>query len=866
MQKTVFLADYTSYPYELLSADLDIRVFDGRTDVRSVLRFRAKDPARPAPLVLNWKDMEIRAVRLDGAPVAYTTEGEKLTITDVTPAFTLEIENSIVPETNTSCAGFYANAARDLYSTQCEAEDFRRIAPFPDRPDVMTVFTVRIEADKARFPVLLANGNPMESGDSPEGRHYALWHDPHPKPCYLFALVVGDLVVAERRPFTTLSGRPVTLSIYTRKPDADQCAFAMDALIRAMRWDEQSYGREYDLDVFNIVAVHDFNMGAMENKGLNIFNAKLVLALPDLTTDRDYGAIERVIAHEYFHNWSGNRVTCRDWFQLSLKEGFTVFRENQYAKDVFNDAIERIDEVRLVKGRQFVEDAGPMAHPVQPKEYMEINNFYTLTVYEKGGEIIGMYKTLLGDAGYRRATDLYFDRHDGQAATIEDFLRCMEDVSGRDLTAQFRLWYDQAGTPVLRAGGRYDAAGRRYVLTLSQDIPYGGRPMLIPVKAGLIAADGREAAPTRVLELSAPSQDFVFEDIDDAGVLPSVLRDFSAPVRLVTDMDEAQLRFMMVHDSDGVNRWDAGQSLYLKAFGRCLEALRSGAPLPDEADMVAAVGALIDALKDTDRGLLAGMLILPEDGVLVEAFKPVDPAAIQAARDHLGALIGRVLAVQLRAVYDACAPASPAFTFDEAAVARRSLRNVALGYLVAGDAPGGAALAQTQYADAPTMTERLGALSAVKSLDHPVRGALLQDFYDRFKAWPLVIDRWFAVQAAANRPGVIAEIRALAAHPDFTLANPNRARALFGAGAFGGNLRWLHEISGEGYRLLAEYVLKMDGINEQIASGLAAPFLQWRSFAPALHPHARAAMQGILDAPGERSPGLYEILSKALKG
>ncbi|MBU6234500.1 MAG: aminopeptidase N [Alphaproteobacteria bacterium] len=857
------LADYTPYPYQLLKTELDVRVHDGRTDVKSTLRFKAKGAA--VPLVLNWKDMDIKAIRIDGVAVAYTTEGETLTIAATKPEFVLEVENSFVPEDNKSCAGFYANEARDLYSTQCEAEDFRRITPFPDRPDVLSVFTVRVEAEKAKFPTLLCNGNLQETGDAGHGRHFAVWYDPHPKPCYLFALVVGNLIVAEKSTFKTMSGREVELGIYTRQPDADQCAFAMDALKRAMKWDEDTYGREYDLDVFNIVAVHDFNMGAMENKGLNIFNTKLVLSRPDLTTDSEYINIDRVIAHEYFHNWSGNRVTCRDWFQLSLKEGFTVYRENSYGKDTFNREVERIGEVRTLKGHQFVEDAGSMAHPVQPKEYMEINNFYTLTVYEKGGEVIGMYKTLLGDATYRKATDLYFSRHDGQAATIEDFLKCMEDASGRDLKSQFRRWYDQAGTPSVKAEGRYDAAKRQYVLSLSQEVPYGGKPLLIPVKVGLIGSNGGEAAATRVLELTESAKEFVFENIGDANVVPSVLRDFSAPVNVLTNLTEDQLRFLMVHDTDGVNKWEAGQTLYINAFRRCLEAYKANKPLPAEGDLVKAVGGLIDNLKDTNRGLLAEMLALPDDGVLTETFKPADPQGIQAVRDHLSALIGKQLQKALLGVYEACAPKRTDFEFDEAAIARRALRNTALCYITDGDVDSGAKLAKAQYDTAPTMTERLGALNAVASTEHAIREALLKDFYARFKQYPLVIDRWFALQARANRKTVITEVRALTAHPDYTLTNPNRARSLFGVAGFGGNLAWFHEPTGEGYRLMAEFILKMDAINEQLAARILGPFKGWRAFDPKLHPFAKAALQSILDASGQRSAGVYEIVSKSLK-
>jgi aminopeptidase N len=889
MLQTTRLADYAPYPYLLLKADLTINVFDGYTRVSSKLHFKAKNEIRP--LVLNWKELDVQSLKLNGIETPYTTDGETLTIECQAHEFTLEIENTIKPEDNQSCSGFYANAARDLYSTQCEAEDFRRITPFPDRPDVLTIFTVRVEADKTKFPTLLSNGNLQETGTLENNRHFAIWHDPHPKPCYLFALVVGNLITAQKSTFTTLSGRKVELGIYTRAPDANQCAFAMESLKRAMLWDEETYGREYDLDVFNIVAVHDFNMGAMENKGLNIFNTKLVLALPDLTTDSEYINIDRVIAHEYFHNWSGNRVTCRDWFQLSLKEGFTVYRENSYGKDIYNREVERISEVRMLKGHQFVEDAGAMAHPVQPKEYMEINNFYTLTVYEKGGEIIGMYKTLLGPKTYRKATDLYFDRHDGQAATIEDFLQCMEDASGRDLKSQFRLWYDQAGTPTVNAEGHYDAAKQQYALTLSQEIPNGGKPMLIPVKVGLVGGNGYDIEITTVipaqagihgqekqipdlkhngslpsqgirscvvLELTEKLQTFTFENIIDANVVPSVLRDFSAPVNVERNLNEDQLRFLMVHDSDGVNKWEAAQTLYLNAFARCLKNKNA------ETALIQAISNLIDNLKNTNQGLLAEMLALPDDGILTEHFKPANPASLQAVRDYLSALIGRECAGALQDVYESCAPNSQDFELNADAIARRSLRNITLHYITCGDAKLGATLAQDQYNTAPTMTERLGALAAVKSLEHPVRTALLADFYARFKDYPLVIDRWFSLQASANLPRLIDDVRALAAHPDYTLTNPNRARSLFGS--FGQNLKWFHAPDGEGYKLLAEYILKMDAINEQLAARMAGPFKSWKSFDASLHPHAKAALQSILDAPGERSAGVYEIVSKSLRG
>ncbi|MGE0081100.1 MAG: aminopeptidase N, partial [Thiohalomonadaceae bacterium] len=750
---------------------------------------------------------------------------------------------------------------------------FRKITWFVDRPDNMTVFSTRIEADRARYPVLLSNGNRVAQGELDHGRHYAEWHDPFPKPSYLFALVAGDLACIEDR-FTTMSGRDVALRLYVQHGNEDKAGHAMASLKKAMRWDEEVYGREYDLDVYMIVAVDDFNMGAMENKGLNVFNSRYVLARPETATDADFMAIEGVIAHEYFHNWSGNRVTCRDWFQLSLKEGFTVFRDQQFSEDMTSGPVARINEVGVLRSQQFREDAGPMAHPVRPPSYQEINNFYTLTVYNKGAEVVRMLRTLLGPEAFRRGTDLYFARHDGQAVTTDDFVKAMEDASGMDLT-RFRRWYDQAGTPEVKAHGDYDAAARRYTLHFSQATPATlGQPeklpFHIPVAMALLGPDGRElplrlveetapAGTSRVLALTEAEQQFVFEDVD-ATPVPSLLRGFSAPVRLAFPYSDGDLAFLMAHDSDPFNRWDAGQRLALGVILRSLDARREGAaPALDEGLSAAFVATLRH--PTLDKSLIAQALTLPDEDYVAGFLDTIDPEAVHAARSGLKHALARAHRDALLAVYEENTDRGP-YTLDMAAVARRRLRNLCLAYLLQTGETALRALALTQYQGAGNMTDALAALTALVHTEGPEHAEVLVDFYRRWRHDPLVLDKWFTLQATSPLPGTLERVRELTAHPDFNLRNPNRVRALIGAFCQRNPARF-HDARGEGYALLAEHVLALDELNPQIAALLASPFTQWRRFDANRQALMRAQLERLLAKPG-LSRDVYEIASKSL--
>jgi aminopeptidase N len=736
----------------------------------------------------------------------------------------------------------------------------------------MAPMTVRLAANKAEYPVLLSNGNPVEAGDLPDGRHYAVWDDPFPKSCYLFALVAGNLGHIHDR-FTTASGREVTLGIYAAQSDLDKLDHAMRSLKAAMAWDEATYGREYQLDVFNIVAVGDFNMGAMENTGLNIFNTKYVLASPDTATDFDYAGVEGVIGHEYFHNWSGNRVTCRDWFQLSLKEGLTVFRDQQFSAEQSGEAVKRIGEVDRLRRSQFPEDSGPMAHPVRPDSYIEINNFYTPTVYEKGAEVVRMIRTLIGPAKFRMGMDLYFARHDGQAVTCDDYVQAMEDASGVDLT-QFRTWYSQAGTPLVSATGAYDAKARRYSLTLSQSTPPtpgqpDKAPLHMPIAIALIGADGKPAplgpdgATECVLELREATAHFAFENIP-AKPVPSLLRGFSAPVRLASDLDGAELAFLIAHDDDPVARWDAGQTLAVRA-------MLASAARPGDGESAALAGLLTDALGDMlgdetlDSGLGAAMLALPDAASLAEYAAPVDVAALAGAVRAIRAGIMQKLRGLLLDIYAKTGPGNGASEGDLSADAmgRRALHNAVLRLLMAAPDAELVELAARQFNAAQGMTLRIGALSALVDTDGPERDAALAAFYERHKGNALTVDKWFSVQARADRPQTLDDVRRLMRHPDFTTGNPNRLRALIGAFADGNFIRF-HDASGEGYRLLADIVAHLDAANPQVGARMIGPLRQWRRFAEP----QRALMQAALEdlAGRVKSRDIYEVVSKSLAG
>ena len=873
--RTTHRLDYRPPAFLVDSADLRFDLDPAATTVRAclVLRRNPHSEDRHAPLRLDGEGLALLGIKVDGRPLPETHyalgEDGSLTLPNPSDILMLETEVRIAPEKNSAFSGLYTSGGN--FYTQCEAEGFRRITFFPDRPDAMTRFTVTLAADKARCPVLLSNGNPSGTGEEEgTGRHWAKWDDPHPKPSYLFALVAGDLVAVSDY-FTTKSGRDVVLNIWVRSGDEDRCAYAMDSLKRSMTWDEQVYGFEYDLDVFNIAAVSDFNMGAMENKGLNVFNTKYVLAKPDTATDGDYQGVETVIAHEYFHNWTGNRVTCRDWFQLSLKEGLTVFRDQEFSGDQGSRAVKRIRDVRGLRAAQFPEDAGPMAHPVRPESYIEIDNFYTPTVYQKGAEVVRLLHTRIGPEAFRKGMDLYVERHDNSAATIEDFRSAMQDASGVDLSA-FAKWYEQAGTPELTAEGAYDETARRYTLTLRQNTPpTPGQPdkgpLPIPVAMGLLDAEGseqptrlegeNEARPgTRTLLLQDAESRFVFEDVA-APPVPSLLRGFSAPVKL-RGLALDQLRVLAARDTDPFTRWDSGQQYAAAVMLEMVAGQGRGEPLGFDPGLAEAVRANL-AAADADPALAAEALILPGENFLADQMAVADPQAIHAVRQHLRRRIGADCRDALRSTYDRLADGGP-YKPDGASIGRRALRNACLAYLAAADEDG-MALVRAQFDAAANMTDSLAALSLLTDSE-ALGDAALAAFHARWRGDELVLDKWFAIQAMSHRAGSAVKVRALEAHPDFSLRNPNRVRSLLGAFASGNPARF-HDPSGEGYRLLGDAVVALDPLNASTAARLVGPLAQWRRQAPPLQAMMKRELERVLAAP-KLSKGTFEKASKGL--
>ncbi|MCO6418942.1 aminopeptidase N [Siccirubricoccus sp. KC 17139] len=870
--KTTRRQDYTPPAFLVDTVELAFELDPKATLVRSRLALR-RNPAAPqdAKLRLDGEALELLEAKLDGAalPAGRYSLGEdgSLTILDPPQSGTLETTVRIVPEKNTLLSGLYTSGGN--FYTQCEAEGFRRITFFPDRPDVMSRYTVTITADRTLCPVMLSNGNSDGSGHAEGNRHWVRWVDPHPKPSYLFALVAGDLINVHDQ-FTTKSGRLVSLNIWVRRGDEDRCGHAMDSLKRSMKWDEDVFGLEYDLDIFNIAAVSDFNMGAMENKGLNVFNTKYVLAQPETATDGDYQGIETVIAHEYFHNWTGNRVTCRDWFQLSLKEGLTVFRDQEFSADQGSRAVKRIRDVRGLRAAQFPEDAGPMAHPVRPDSYIDIDNFYTPTVYQKGAEVVRLLHTRLGAEAFRRGMDLYISRNDNQAVTIEDFVGAMQEASGVDLSHHLH-WYDQAGTPEVTAEDSYDPATRRYTLTLRQHTPpTPGQaekgPLPIPVAMGLLGADGAELPTrlagensaqkgTRLLLLDQAEQRFTFEDVP-APPVPSLLRGFSAPVRL-KGVPQARLRFLAVHDTDPFVRWDSGQQ-YAAAFmlEQVARVQRGEAPGFDPA-LAEAVANTLDG-AGADPAFAAEALVLPGEGFLADQMQVADPVAIHQVRQAMRREIGTACAAKLRATYEALTDTGP-YRIDGHSIGRRALRNACLAYLTAA---GDTALAAAQYDAATNMTDQLAALSLLADTDSPAREKALAAFHAKWRGDDLVLDKWFSIQAMSSRPDTLAAVQALYAHPDFDLKNPNRARALIGAFAAGNPLHF-HDAGGAGYRFLADAVIALDPINGQVAARLIGPLGLWRRQSEARGALMRKELERVLAAPN-LSKGTFEKASKAL--
>jgi aminopeptidase N len=867
----VLLSEYRPPAFLISSVDLAFDLDPAATKVMSRLALHRNPKAGPGePLRLNGEALTLVRIARDGETLpagAYRIDGGILTIDALPDECMLEIETKIAPAENTELSGLYVSGGS--YFTQCEAEGFRRITYFPDRPDVMARYTVSITADKSQIPVMLSNGNPGPVRDLSHGRHQITWTDPHPKPCYLFALVAGDLVSVKDE-FTTRSGRHVDLGIYVRRGDEDKCAHAMRSLKTSMRWDEDVFGLEYDLDVFNIAAVSDFNMGAMENKGLNVFNTKYVLAKPDTATDGDYQGIESVIAHEYFHNWTGDRVTCRDWFQLSLKEGLTVYRDQEFSADQGSRAVKRIGDVRGLRAAQFREDGGPLAHPVQPKSYLAIDNFYTSTVYNKGAEVIRMMATIIGRENFRKGMDLYFERHDNNAVTIEDFVAAMADASGVNLD-NFRTWYDQAGTPEVSVDDDYDADLKRYRLTIKQTTkPTPGQPdkqpVVIPVAMGLLDGNGQEletklageaaARPgTRVLLTDAPETTFTFEDVASPPV-PSLFRGFSAPVRL-SGISPERSRFLAAHDTDPFVRWESGQQYATRVLLGMIPAWHRGEALSIDTGLIEAMSETL-AQSEKDPAFVAEALYLPGEAFLADQMEIANVDAIHAVRDAARVAIGEALRDRLRATYDRCTDSGP-YSIDGAAIGRRSLRNACLSYLCAGGDP---APAQQQFETTGNMTDQLAALGVLAGIDCPERSAALAAFHAKWHDDPLVLDKWFSIQATSALPDTVGHVRALSAHPNFDLRNPNRIRALVGAFAGANQVRF-HDPKGEGYRFLADIVIQLDPSNPQVAARMVGSLGQWRRFDEGRQALMKAELSRILALPG-LSTNTYEMVSKSL--
>ncbi|MBU1722619.1 MAG: aminopeptidase N [Gammaproteobacteria bacterium] len=882
--RTIYLKDYSPPAYSVDALSLVFELGEDSTKVTNVANYR-RNPAIAAdmPLELYGEELELMEIRLNGLPLKagdYTLSDTGMSIHDVPAMCTLEIVTRIYPQNNTSLEGLYKSSGN--FCTQCEAQGFRKITYYPDRPDVMTVFTTQILADKEKYPVLLANGNLTGSGDLPDGRHWARWEDPFRKPAYLFALVAGDLQHVEDH-YTTGSGRDVTLRIYTEAHNIDKCDHAMQSLKRAMLWDEQRFGLEYDLDIYMIVAVDDFNMGAMENKGLNIFNSKLVFASPETATDVDYINIESVIGHEYFHNWTGNRVTCRDWFQLSLKEGLTVFRDQEFTSDLHSRPVKRIEDVRMLRTNQFAEDASPMAHPIRPASYMEINNFYTVTVYEKGAEVVRMYQTLLGRDGFRKGMDLYFQRHDGQAVATEDFLAAMADANATDLS-QFQRWYDQAGTPRVDVTMDYDAEAQTCTLHFRQSCPAtpeadAKQPFLIPLDVGFLfpsnatgfdsaqpsnrALSGVEGlsgvAGSQVLRLTEAEQSFLFENVPERPI-PSLLRGFSAPVKLHYPYSTADLVFLMKHDSDAFNRWDAGQRLVMETMLNMLESHKQGEAFGLEDDFISAYQAVLT--DDTlDYALRAEALQLPSEADIAEAARPSDPAAIHAVREFVCTTLAKAMRLDLEALYEALQDQG-GYSPDATSIGRRSLKNVCLAYLGRIDDEGIHEACRQQYFQAGNMTDSLSALAVLNHIGCPQRAEALQHFHDRWQGDSLVMDKWFALQATSSLPETLGQVQSLMGHKLFTLSNPNKVRSLIGSFALRNPLHF-HAEDGSGYAFLTDNVLQLDAMNPQIASRMVRPLMNWRHYEPVRSGLMKAQLERIQAHEG-LSGDVYEIVSKSL--
>ena len=889
--RTTYLKDYRPPPFTIETTDLHFDLYEDHACVVSKLLFKRSGGSDVTSLRLHGQLLKLEKIFINGQLVnsdQYIQDDESLTVPALDGLlgasfgeFLFECHTRIEPQKNTALEGLYKS--KKMFCTQCEAEGFRRITYYLDRPDVMSIFTTTVAAEKAKYPVLLSNGNKLASGDvdgAPD-RHWVTWEDPFKKPSYLFALVAGDLLSLDDT-FVTCSDREIELRIFVEEKDIDKCDHAMLSLKNSMRWDEEVYGREYDLDIFMIVAVDDFNMGAMENKGLNVFNTSCVLASPQTTTDFSFQRVEAVVAHEYFHNWSGNRVTCRDWFQLSLKEGFTVYRDSEFSADMGSRTVKRIEDVSFLQTVQFAEDGGPMAHSVRPDSYMEISNFYTVTIYEKGAEVVRMIALLLGPEKFRAGSDLYFDRHDGQAVTTEDFVKAMEDASGIDL-GQFRNWYYQAGTPVISIQSEFDADNKRYTLHVSQSCPdtpgqSNKKPLTVPLRLGLLGSDGKDlplrllvddastSETDRVLSVTQEEQQFVFEGLESEPI-PSLLRGFSAPVRLLYDYSRADLLFLMVNDSDGFNRWNASQLLTIGLIEELQSDLAAGRDLALPQSLVDAYAGVLDSMlsdPSVDKAMVAQLLSLPTVGFLIERADVADVESIHLVREFLlNGLAARFYSSFLDVYTNNTVNAE--YAADAESIARRSLRNLALSYLIRSDMDEAVTLAQHQFVQASNMTDQLSGLRCLVNNGARVAVELKRDalasFYKQWSHEPLVVDQWFVVQAVCQLPGSLAQVKQLLEHADFDIRNPNKVRSLIGAFC-GQNHVGFHDASGEGYEFLADQVLVLDKLNPQIASRLLMPLTRWKKFSAKRQGLMQAQLLRI-KAQEELSKDLFEIVEKS---
>jgi len=868
--QTIYLKDYTVPEYLIQNVDLKFILDEEKTTVESRLTMlrNPQSQSQSKELVLMGEGLELIKVAVDGVALDsqhYLQTAETLIINDVPQqgTFIVFIENTINPKSNTAFEGLYQSNA--MLCTQCEAEGFRKITYFLDRPDVMSQFKTTLVADKDKYPVLLSNGNEVAQGDASDNRHWVTWEDPFAKPCYLFALVAGQLECIEDL-FETMNGRKISCQIFVEAHDIDKCDHAMQSLKHAMRWDEEVYGREYDLDRYMIVAVSHFNMGAMENKGLNIFNTKFVLARPDTATDSDYEHIEGVIGHEYFHNWSGNRITCRDWFQLSLKEGFTVFRDQQFSGDRTSKAVKRIEDVNLLRTRQFAEDAGPLAHPIRPDSYIEINNFYTLTVYEKGAEVVRMLHTLLGAEGFRKGSDLYFQRHDGQAVTCDDFVKAMEAANAVDLT-QFRRWYSQTGTPVLEVEEHYDPGAHQFRLTLKQNQPISGQPLHIPVKTGLLSSDGQmmpmklidgQAGDELILNLTDAEQTFTFTQVEEKPVV-SLLRGFSAPVILKMQRSLEELAFLLSYDADTFNRWEAAQQLSTQIIFGLIDDLHHGRELHLNSVIVQAYQKVLEQNWD-DLSYFACLLKLPEESYLAGQMDVIDVEAIHQASEFVKKALAEQLQEHFRYLYQQNHRDERHNSAD--AIGRRRIKNMCLSYLSVLQSDGSDQLAQQQFEEAANMTDQMAALSVIVNSRHPAKEDCLKKFYQQWQDESLVIDKWFAIQAGSSRPDAFEKVQALMSHPAFDLKNPNRVRALIGTFSQANPLHF-HAKDGSGYAFLANQVVLLNKLNPQVASRLVTALTQWRRYDESRQQLMKTQLQRIMNS-DDVSRDVFEVTSKSL--